>query len=64
MIGYTLPSAWTKKAGLNSVRIYWTGQNLLTFSNLGFIDPEIDYEKRDEGYPLQKANTIGLNVTF
>lgn len=64
VIGYTLPSAWTKKAGLNSVRIYWTGQNLLTFSNLGFIDPEIDYEKRDEGYPLQKANTIGLNVTF
>ena len=33
-IGYTLPKAWTSKAGIQNVRIYVQGQNLLTFDNL------------------------------
>jgi len=39
-IGYTLPRALTQKARINKLRIYATGQNLLTFSKNSFIDPE------------------------
>lgn len=64
VIGYTIPSSITRKAGISMARIYWSGQNLLTFSKLKFMDPEVNYDSREESYPLQKAHTIGVNVTF
>ena len=33
-IGYTLPARWTKKAHLNRVRIYVSGDNLFEWSGL------------------------------
>ncbi|RFZ85075.1 SusC/RagA family TonB-linked outer membrane protein [Mucilaginibacter terrenus] len=39
-IGYTIPSSITKKIGMRKVRTYLTGQNVLTFSGMKFIDPE------------------------
>lgn len=40
VIGYTLPKKWTSAIGLGKVRIYVNGQDLFTFSNNDFIDPE------------------------
>jgi len=60
-LGYTLPVAWTKKAGLSRLRIYVSGQNLLTFSKLeSDIDPEAPLTNRY--YPQVKTYTFGLNV--
>ena len=39
-LGYTLPTKWTKKLGIQKLRFYVNGQNLLTFSHNSFIDPE------------------------
>jgi TonB-linked SusC/RagA family outer membrane protein len=39
-IGYTLPQGISKKIGMKKVRTYLTGQNVLTFSGMKFIDPE------------------------
>ncbi|WP_299463307.1 TonB-dependent receptor [Mucilaginibacter sp.] len=39
-IGYTLPQGISKKIGMKKVRTYITGQNVLTFSGMKFIDPE------------------------
>lgn len=41
-LGYTLPNGLTRKIGLDRVRVYFTGQNILTFTRMrtGF-DPEI-----------------------
>lgn len=39
-IGYTLPSALTRKAGIQRIRVSAIGQNLFTLSKLKFIDPE------------------------
>ena len=64
VLGYTIPSALTRKAGISMARFYVSGQNILTFSSLKFIDPEVDYQAREEAYPLQKAYTLGLNITF
>ena len=40
VIGYRLPSSWTSKLGIGALRVYLTGQNLLTFSPNSFIAPE------------------------
>jgi TonB-linked SusC/RagA family outer membrane protein len=62
-LGYTLPSAWTRKAGLSRCRFYVSGQNLLTFSSLEKdIDPEAPND--DRYYPQVKTYTFGLNVEF
>jgi len=64
VVGYTFPRSLTQKVGVNALRIYASANNLFTFSNLSFIDPEVDYNSREEAYPLQKAYTFGLNITF
>lgn len=63
-LGYTLPSAWLEKMKINNLRIYVSGQNLLTFTPAwrGF-DPEIN-NANAEFYPLMRTFTVGVNVTF
>ncbi|HEX5152951.1 MAG TPA: TonB-dependent receptor [Parafilimonas sp.] len=64
-VGYTLPANTLKKIGINKVRIYYSGQNLLTFDNLDkWVDPESPIRSSIYYYPQVKVNTIGLNVTF
>ena len=66
-IGYTLPKVWTKKAGMESVRIYVSGDNLLTFSDMiSVFDPETLGGDWGPGklYPLQRTISVGINVNF
>ena len=60
--GYTLPVALTKQWGIQKCRIYFTGENLLTFKHTpeGF-DPELDNPYK---YPQQKSLSLGINVVF
>lgn len=39
-LGYTFPTALTDRAGVRKLRVYATGQNLITFTKNNFIDPE------------------------
>ena len=63
-LGYTLPKGINESLGLKSLRIYVSGQNLLTKSNYfpGF-DPEGN-NNNGEFYPVMKTYTVGLNVKF
>ena len=63
-LGYTLPKGISEKLSLKSLRIYVSGQNLLTKSNYfpGF-DPEGN-NNNGEFYPVMKTYTVGLNVKF
>lgn len=64
-LGYSLPSAWAKSIGISKLRIYYSGQNLLTFTSFyKWIDPETTLGASGGGYPQVKINSIGLNVTF
>lgn len=66
-VGYTLPKIWTKKAGMESVRFYVSGDNLLTFTSISSVfDPETLGGEFDAGklYPLQRVISVGLNVNF
>ncbi len=75
-LGYTIPKAMVQKIGLDNVRIYLTGQNLLTWTKMknGF-DPEISEfnnsmrttdGKVNSGrvYPNLKVYALGLDITF
>ena len=66
-IGYTLPSVWTKKIFIENLRIYMSGENLLTFTKLmGAFDPEATGGARANGYiyPLQEVISGGVSITF
>ena len=39
-IGYTLPAKLLRRINIKSLRVYVSGYNLLTFSDLKYIDPE------------------------
>ena len=64
-LGYTLPSAITGKIGINKVRVYFNGENLLTFSSIykKGIDPEAP-AGRGAYYANVKKFSLGLKVTF
>lgn len=68
-VGYTLPEKWTKKIYLQKVRVYFSGENLLTWTALKtkFLDPEeatASSDKLSNVYPWSKTFAFGLNVTF
>ena len=66
-LGYTLPSNITTKARIQNMRVYVSGENLLTFTKLfAAFDPEATGGARANGYiyPLQKIISAGMTVTF
>ncbi len=69
-LGFTLPAAWLSRLPLRSVRVYATGQNLLTFSQYLGYNPEVSQDAEgvrtpglDYGvYPLARTLTFGINL--
>lgn len=71
-LGYNLPLSATGK--IKGVRLFVTGQNILTFTNYTGQDPEVNTNKAINGipsygidytaYPRAKTWTIGANVSF
>ncbi len=62
-LGYTFKGNWMNKIHLKNMRIYASGENLLTFDHLKIADPEATDNKLFE-YPLQMIFNIGLNLNF
>ena len=66
-VGYSLPQEIVGKVGLRGFRLYFSGQNILTFTNFkdGF-DPEepLDFNNTNDSYPRAKTYSIGVNVDF
>lgn len=62
-VGYTFKGNWMKKISLKNMRVYVSGENLLTFDHLKIADPEATDDKRME-YPLQMIFNVGLNLNF
>ncbi|MCZ2528314.1 SusC/RagA family TonB-linked outer membrane protein [Bacteroides fragilis] len=63
-LGYTLPRVWTEKANISKVRIYFSGDNLLTLTPYKGLDPERNGDGRDVIYPQNRIYSFGLNVEF
>ena len=62
-IGYTIHSKSFQKAGIESIRVYANGYNLLTFDYLGFIDPESKVGANNR-YPNLRIYNLGVNINF
>ncbi len=68
-IGYTLPEKWTKKVHVEKLRIYFSGDNLITWSPLksDYVDPEQTAgtsDKKGNNYPFSKTFSFGINLTL
>ena len=64
-LGYSLPAAWAKTIGVKKLRVYYSGQNILTFTSFyKWIDPEAPAGESGYDFPQVKINSLGLNVTF
>ncbi len=63
-LGYNIPSVLTQKIGIDKVKVYISGENLLTFSGLEGIDPESPASNRGAYYGNVKKVSLGLKVSF
>ena len=71
-LGYTLPATLTKQVGINSLRFYVTGYNLITITDYSGYDPEADGVRRTaltpncdySCYPRSRQFVVGLNLNF
>ena len=66
-LGYTLPAAIASKIGASRVRLYFSAENLVTFTKMNKIfDPEATGGDWGPGklYPLQRTISFGLNLNF
>ncbi len=62
-LGYNVPSLYLKKIGLQSLRVYVSGTNLLTFDNIDIVDPEIT-SSNAVTYPPVKTYNLGFKLTL
>ena len=71
-IGYTFPKQWIKHIYLEKLRVYVSGQNLVTFSDYSGYNPEVNARPgsaltpgEDYGtYPLARTFMFGINLTL
>ncbi|HYF68733.1 MAG TPA: TonB-dependent receptor [Ohtaekwangia sp.] len=75
-VGYTFPRSLLDNYGFSSVRIYFSGTNLLTFTKYHGLDPEMTVSDNASGggdkasgidwgtYPSARSYNIGVNLTF
>ncbi|WP_169540126.1 SusC/RagA family TonB-linked outer membrane protein [Niabella aurantiaca] len=72
-LGFTVPDSWAGRAGLQKARLYLVGQNLLTISQLKFLDPEVSEfngnlsnsgANSGRAYPTPVYYGVGLDITF
>ena len=70
-LGYTLPKRLLRKIGVESCRVYVSGDNLFTITDYRGYNPEVSYKSSnlmpgfDWGcYPLSRIYSVGLNLTF
>ncbi len=66
-VGYTFTGGFVKRLNLNSVRLYFNGSNLFTWTDVVDLDPEAPSRSGNveiNTYPLQKVYNIGLNINF
>ena len=65
-LAYDFPQAWMKKARIQGLKVYVSGDNLATFSKFSGMDPEIDteYGTYDTNYPVPMTVVGGIQITF
>lgn len=64
-IGYTISNGITQKLGTSKIRLFFSGQNLLTFTKYKGFDPEVGENGLDMmKYPQSRTLMLGANISF
>jgi hypothetical protein len=69
-IGYTIPKIWLKKAKVESLRVYFAANNLITLTKYMGYDPDLGSANAlsagvDFGmYPQAKTIMGGIQIAF
>ena len=70
-LGYTIPSRQLRKAGISSMRVYVSADNIWTLTNYSGPDPEVSTRNSVltpgfdwSAYPRAYGFTAGVNITF
>jgi len=76
-LGYNLPKAWTRKIRIEQVGVYFSAENIWTWSplykltkdinvsNIGTSDIDFNSGRGDAyNYPMMSTVSLGLNITF
>ncbi|MBH8559618.1 SusC/RagA family TonB-linked outer membrane protein [Hymenobacter negativus] len=64
-LGYNLPKSLTQRVAAQSLRVYVTGQNLVTLTKYTGFDPELGGRGIDFGvYPQSRVYLAGVNIGF
>ena len=65
-LSYDFPQAFLKKAKMQGLKLYVSGDNLVTVSKFSGMDPEIDTEDGtyDTNYPVPMTVVGGIQITF
>lgn len=61
-LGYTFPQKWMKKIHVADLRVYFSGENLFTFTKYPGMDPELSDTMNY--YALLKQYAFGLSFKF
>ncbi len=62
--GYTLPKSLCERIKLDYVRLYFSGDNLLTITDYEGLDPERTGNTNFAQYPQVRILSVGMNVNF
>jgi TonB-linked SusC/RagA family outer membrane protein len=60
-LGYTIPKSVVSKLGIQSIKVFVSGLNLLSWDDLAL---DVDPETLSVGYPVIKTYSAGLSVKF
>ena len=66
-VGYTFPKKWMEKIKVQSLRVYFTADNLALFSARQGFDPRVSMSGSNSdfsGYSPMKVISGGINITF
>ncbi len=64
-LGYNLPKALSQRVAAQTLRVYVTGQNLVTLTKYTGFDPELGGRGIDFGvYPQSRVFLAGVNIGF
>lgn len=63
-LGYNIPKKILNKAGIDFLRIYFSGENLFTLTSYPDYDPERSGDGWHVQYPQAKTYSLGLNLKF
>ena len=67
-LGYTLPKQWTSKAGVSSMRVFFTADNVFMFTGHAGFDPRMSLvgglEVGAYAYPSMRTISVGVDLNF